>query len=158
MREITGGAGARVAFDPVAGALLPQLADALALGGIVIEYGALAAEQAPFPLFAVLGKRLSVHGYRYKRVGGDPAKLDAATRFVLDGLASGALKPTLDRVFPLDRIADALPLSGIERAVRRDRRHGVTARARASPARTLRARSARSDPRSGRTSPRAPRA
>ncbi|WP_226801868.1 zinc-binding dehydrogenase [Burkholderia pseudomallei] len=28
-------------------------------------------------------------------------------RFVLDGLASGALKPTLDRVFPLDRIADA---------------------------------------------------
>ncbi|CAJ3166185.1 quinone oxidoreductase [Burkholderia pseudomallei] len=107
MREITGGAGARVAFDPVAGALLPQLADALALGGIVIEYGALAAEQAPFPLFAVLGKRLSVHGYRYKRVGGDPAKLDAATRFVLDGLASGALKPTLDRVFPLDQIADA---------------------------------------------------
>lgn len=110
MREITGGAGgagARVAFDPVAGALLPQLADALALGGIVIEYGALAAEQAPFPLFAVLGKRLSVHGYRYKRVGGDPAKLDAATRFVLDGLASGALKPTLDRVFPLDRIAHA---------------------------------------------------
>lgn len=78
MREITGGAGARVAFDPVAGALLPQLAEALALGGIVIEYGALAAEQAPFPLFAVLGKRLSVHGYRYKRVGGDPAKLDAA--------------------------------------------------------------------------------
>ncbi|WP_229656130.1 zinc-binding dehydrogenase [Burkholderia pseudomallei] len=109
-REITGGAGgagARVAFDPVAGALLPQLADALALGGIVIEYGALAAEQAPFPLFAVLGKRLSVHGYQYKRVGGDPAKLDAATRFVLDGLASGALKPTLDRVFPLDRIAHA---------------------------------------------------
>ncbi|WP_324295006.1 zinc-binding dehydrogenase [Burkholderia pseudomallei] len=87
--------------------MLPQLADALALGGIVIEYGALAAEQAPFPLFAVLGKRLSVHGYQYKRVGGDPAKLDAATRFVLDGLASGALKPTLDRVFPLDRIAHA---------------------------------------------------
>ncbi|ABC36620.1 zinc-dependent alcohol dehydrogenase family protein [Burkholderia thailandensis] len=107
VREITGGAGARVAFDPVAGPALPQLADALAFGGIVIEYGALAAEQAPFPLFAVLGKMLSVHGYQYKRVVGDPAKLDAAKRFVLDGLASGALKPAIDRVFPLDRIADA---------------------------------------------------
>lgn len=93
--------------DAVVITALPQLADALAFGGIVIEYGALAAEQAPFPLFAVLGKMLSVHGYQYKRVVGDPAKLDAAKRFVLDGLASGALKPAIDRVFPLDRIADA---------------------------------------------------
>lgn len=76
-------------------------------GEIALQVKALAAEQAPFPLFAVLGKMLSVHGYQYKRVVGDPAKLDAAKRFVLDGLASGALKPAIDRVFPLDRIADA---------------------------------------------------
>jgi NADPH:quinone reductase-like Zn-dependent oxidoreductase len=55
----------------------------------------------------VLGKMLSVHGYQYKLVVRDPAKLAAAKRFILDGLASGALKPVIDRIFPLEQIVDA---------------------------------------------------
>ncbi|WP_296228474.1 zinc-dependent alcohol dehydrogenase family protein [Ralstonia sp. UBA689] len=105
--DTTHGKGARVAFDPIAGSMLPLLADALSDDGTVIEYGALSTEPTAFPLFPALAKRLSVHGYTYQRVVRDPAKLAAAKRFILDGLASGALKPVIDRVFPLEQIVDA---------------------------------------------------
>lgn len=105
--DITHGKGARVAFDPIAGPMLPLLADALSDDGTVIEYGALSAQSTTFPLFPALTKRLNVHGYTYQRVVRDPAKLAAAKRFIFDGLASGALKPVIDRVFPLEQIVDA---------------------------------------------------
>jgi NADPH:quinone reductase-like Zn-dependent oxidoreductase len=41
VQEITGGKGARVIFDPVAGPFLEKLAEAAATGGIAFEYGAL---------------------------------------------------------------------------------------------------------------------
>ncbi|KHK53591.1 NADPH:quinone reductase [Ralstonia sp. A12] len=107
VRNITGDAGARVAFDPIGGSQVLQLAEVLANDGVLIEYGALSPEPTPFPLFAALGKQLSVHGYTYQRVVRDPAKLAAAKQFILDGLASGALKPVIDRVFPLEQIVDA---------------------------------------------------
>ncbi|PTB20615.1 NADPH:quinone reductase [Trinickia symbiotica] len=105
--QITGGAGARVAFDPVGGPALERLAEALSVGGIIFEYGALSAEPTPFPLFPVLGKMLTVHGYQYKEIVGDAERLEKAKRFILDGLTSGKLKPTIDRVFSLDQIVDA---------------------------------------------------
>jgi len=37
----------------------------------------------------------------------DPARLERARRFVLDGLSSGVLKPVIDKVFPLEQIVDA---------------------------------------------------
>jgi NADPH:quinone reductase-like Zn-dependent oxidoreductase len=39
VEEITGGKGARVIFDPVAGPFLEKVAEATALGGIILEYG-----------------------------------------------------------------------------------------------------------------------
>ena len=48
VQEITGGKGARVIFDPVAGPSLKKLAEAAATGGIVFEYGALSMQPTPF--------------------------------------------------------------------------------------------------------------
>ena len=105
--EITNGVGARVAFDPVAGPALAQLADAMAHDGVIVEYGALSSEATPLPLFPLLMKNLTVHGYQYKEVVRDKHKLDRAKRFILDGLAGGTLKPIIDRTFPFERIVDA---------------------------------------------------
>jgi len=105
--DITGGAGARLAFDPVAGPLLEHIAHAMAPHGLVIEYGALSSEATPFPLFPSLMKFLTIHGFQYKQVVGDAEKLERAKTFILDGLASGALDPIIDRVFPLDQIVEA---------------------------------------------------
>lgn len=105
--EITKGAGTRVAFDPVAGPALEQIADAMAQDGIVIEYGALSAEPTPLPLFPFLVKNLTLHGYQYKEIVGDEVRRARARRFILDGLAAGTLRPIIDRVFPFDQIVDA---------------------------------------------------
>jgi NADPH:quinone reductase-like Zn-dependent oxidoreductase len=104
---ITAGEGARVVFDPIAGSGLPTLAEAAARGGTLFEYGALAQEPTPFPLFAALGKALSIRGYTVFEVISNPETFGAAKKYVFDHLASGQFKPRVDRVFPLGDIVAA---------------------------------------------------
>ncbi|MHB0777651.1 zinc-dependent alcohol dehydrogenase family protein [Halomonas sp. WWR20] len=105
--EITQGKGARVVFDPVGGPTLEPLTESMATGGILLVYGALSPEASPFPLFTVLGKTLTLKGYLYSEIVSDAARLDGAKRFILEGLESGALKPTITRTFPLEQIQEA---------------------------------------------------
>jgi NADPH:quinone reductase-like Zn-dependent oxidoreductase len=37
----------------------------------------------------------------------DPARLEAAKAFILDGLTSGSLQPVIAKVFPFDQIVEA---------------------------------------------------
>ena len=104
---ITSGKGANIIFDPVAGPLLEKLADAAASGAIIFEYGALSPEPTIFPLFSMLAKGLTVRGYTLFEIVRDPEKLARGKKYVYDGLQSGALKPIIDRTFPLDAIAEA---------------------------------------------------
>ncbi|CAN7625220.1 zinc-dependent alcohol dehydrogenase family protein [Phyllobacterium sp. LjRoot231] len=104
---ITEGTGARIAFDPVAGPMLEQVAGAMAQNGIVIEYGALSPDPTSLPLFPLFTKNLTLHGYQYKDVVRDRKQLDRAKRFILDGLASGVLKPIIDKVFSFEQIVEA---------------------------------------------------
>jgi NADPH:quinone reductase-like Zn-dependent oxidoreductase len=104
---ITSGKGASIVFDPVAGPLLEKLADAAASGAIIFEYGALSPEPTIFPLFATLEKGLTVRGYTLFEIVRDREKLARGKQYVYDGLQSGALKPIIDRTFPLDAIAEA---------------------------------------------------
>ena len=105
--RITGGHGARVVFDPVGGPTLAKLASATARLGIIFQYGALSPEPTPLPLFELLAKLLTIRGYVLFEVTGDPARLGAGKRFVLDGLAKGALKPVVAKTFPLADIVEA---------------------------------------------------
>jgi NADPH:quinone reductase-like Zn-dependent oxidoreductase len=107
VNEITGGKGARVTFDPVAGPTLAKLAEAAAPGGIIIEYGALSSDVTPFPLFGAIAKSLTLRGYNLFEITGNPPQLEAAKKFIVEGLASGRLKPIIARVFPLDEIVEA---------------------------------------------------
>jgi NADPH:quinone reductase-like Zn-dependent oxidoreductase len=107
--EITGGKGARLAFDPVAGPAIMPLAEALAAGGMLILYGNLSgrAAETPFPFFPAVGKGLSLRGYLVFELIRDPARLAAAGDFIATGLAAGSLNPVIDRVFAFDDIAAA---------------------------------------------------
>src|SRR5208282_3131970 len=80
VKEITGGKGARVIFDPVAGQFLEKLAEAAAPGGIVFEYGALSMQPTPFPLLTALGKGLCIRGYSVLEITLNPEKLAAAKK------------------------------------------------------------------------------
>jgi NADPH:quinone reductase-like Zn-dependent oxidoreductase len=105
--EITGGKGARVIFDPVGGKGIDLLAQAAALGGTIFEYGALAPEPTPFPLFTALSKGLSVRGYTLREVLSDPKLRAKAEQYVFDHVKAGSFKPRIDRVFPFAEIAEA---------------------------------------------------
>lgn len=105
--EITGGKGARVIFDPVAGPYIETLATAAAPGGTIYEYGALSMEPTPFPLFSALGKGLSIRGYTMGEVTRDPALLKTATQYVYDRLQDGRLHPKIAKTFPFANSADA---------------------------------------------------
>jgi NADPH:quinone reductase-like Zn-dependent oxidoreductase len=107
VQAITRGQGARVVFDPVAGAQLAQLTQATAPHGIIIVYGALAPEPTPFPLFDVIGKGITIRGYSMTEVVKDPQRMRKAIGFISEGLADGSLKPVIAKTFPLEQIVEA---------------------------------------------------
>ncbi len=104
---VTSGKGADMAFDPVAGPLLGQLAGAAAPGATIFEYGALSPAPAVFPLFAALAKGLTVRGYTMFEIVKNAERLARGKQFIYSGLATGALKPVIDRTFPLESIVEA---------------------------------------------------
>ena len=105
--RITGGKGARVAFDPAAGPMIVKLAEAASAGGIIIEYGALSSEPTPYPLFPALSKQLTIRGYTLFEFLPVREKIEAAAAFIYQGFASGAFKPVIAKVFKLEDIVEA---------------------------------------------------
>ncbi len=107
IKAITGGNGANIIFDPVAGPFLEKLAAAAAQRAIIFQYGALSLAPTPFPLFEAIGKGLTVRGYTLFEIVSDPEKMVRGKKFIYDGLSSGALKPIIARTFPLEDIVEA---------------------------------------------------
>ncbi len=107
VNKLTKGKGARVVFDPVAGPGIEKLAAATAQHGIIVEYGALASEPTPLPLFTLLGKNLTIRGYVMFEVSGDAERLKRGTEFINGGLASGKLKVVIAKTFPFEQIVES---------------------------------------------------
>ncbi len=107
VEEITDGKGARIVFDSVAGKGIMELAKATAPHGTIFEYGALALEPTPFPLFFALSKNLTIQGYTLHGIFADPAKTLQAKEYVFDNIAAGKLKPRIDRTFKFADMVEA---------------------------------------------------
>jgi NADPH:quinone reductase-like Zn-dependent oxidoreductase len=107
VRDITGGQGARVIFDPVGGPFLEKLAQSAAPGGIVFEYGLLSMEPTPFPLLPALVKGLSIRGYSLMEITLHPEKLPAAKKYVCDRLTDGRFQPKIARTFSFAQTVEA---------------------------------------------------
>lgn len=104
---ITNKKGVNLIFDPIAGSMLEALAEAASIGGMIIEYGALAADTTPFPLFKALKKGLSFRGYTLFEITSDSEKLAKAKEYIFNGLQKGLLKPIVDSIFPFEKMIDA---------------------------------------------------
>ncbi len=107
IKEITGGKGVRLTFDPVGGPFVEQLATASANGGIIFVYGALSPEPTPFPLFTALVNSLSLRGYILVEVTRDPVELEKAKKYISDRLVDGRFVPKIAKTFPLDQTVQA---------------------------------------------------
>jgi NADPH:quinone reductase-like Zn-dependent oxidoreductase len=107
VKEITAGKGARIIFDPIAGKGLETLALAAASGGTIFEYGALAMEPTPYPLFTALSKHLNIKGYTLREIFTDLDAFSNAKKYIFDHITAGDFKPRIDKVFPFAEIVQA---------------------------------------------------
>jgi NADPH:quinone reductase-like Zn-dependent oxidoreductase len=106
--EITGGKGARTAFDPVGGPYVETLANALAPRGILFIYGGLSGQETPYPHWPCAFKGLSMRGWVASEIWNHPHRYQAAQEKILAGLAGGQLKPVIAQTFHgLEQIAAA---------------------------------------------------
>ncbi len=105
--RITGGKGARVAFDPVGGPDFAKLLAALGFGGVIYLYGALSPEPTTLPVLEMIGKMPTIKAHNIWGTSGNEVRRKAAVAYVLRGLESGALKPVIDRVFSFDQMVEA---------------------------------------------------
>jgi NADPH:quinone reductase-like Zn-dependent oxidoreductase len=104
--RITDGNGARVAFEPVGGPDFAKLIAALTFQGIAYIYGALSEDSTLIPVLEMIRKMPTVKGYSIRLVTGDVDRRKAAVEYVTKGLASGALKPVIDRTFKFDEMVE----------------------------------------------------
>ena len=99
--------GVNAIFDAISGPIIEDLASASARGGIIVEYGALDARPTPYPLGKALQKGLTIVGYTLFELTQSSESLERAKAFVLEGLASGHLKPVIDKEFSFEDIQAA---------------------------------------------------
>jgi NADPH:quinone reductase-like Zn-dependent oxidoreductase len=107
VKQITSGKGARILFDPIGGKIVETLAEAAATKGILFEYGALAPEPTPYPLFTALRKFLTIRAYNLFEFASDPIEAPKAKKYIFDRLASGVFKPLISKTFSFSEIVEA---------------------------------------------------
>lgn len=109
VRGATGGRGADVILDVVGAKYLGQNVDALAVGGRLVVIGLQGGAKAELDLGKLLTKRASVTGttLRSRPVEEKSAIMAAVREHVWPLVADGSLSMPVDRVFPLDEVAQA---------------------------------------------------
>ncbi len=101
--------GADVILDMVAGAYFPKNLEALNVGGRLVHIATLAGGTVELPIMKIMQKRLVITGSTLRpRDADEKARLTAEIeRVVWPWVASGAVKPIVDKVFPLAEAAAA---------------------------------------------------
>ena len=109
VRALTGGHGADVVLDNMGAAYLSRNVDVLATGGRLVVIGLQGGAKAELDLGALLVKRAAVHAtsLRSRPAEQKAAIVAAVLAGVWPAVETGEIRPIVDRVLPLDRVADA---------------------------------------------------
>lgn len=109
LRGLTGGRGVDVVYDAVGDRFTEPAVRALAWGGRLLVIGFAAGEIPRVPLNLILLKSASLVGVHWGgMVDRDPARLVTDGRQLLDWVVSGAIRPRVVDVVPLEGTADAI--------------------------------------------------
>lgn len=98
VKQITGGKGAKIVFDPVGGDYINVLGQATANGGQIYLYGMLSGKPTPFPL-STFARGVTMRGSSIGETN-TPEHRDAMVRYIAEHLADGSFEPKISRVFP----------------------------------------------------------
>ena len=120
VRDLTGGAGADVIFDPVGGEVLVQSLRAIAWGGRLLVVGFAGGAIPELAANRILLKSCAVLGVRAGEAARRQPSLAAAAVAALQGYAeSGHLRPHLSASLPLRRYAEGMRLLMERKAIGR---------------------------------------
>ena len=109
VRDETDGKGVGVVLDHIGGRYFDRNLAALAIGGRLVVIATLGGREASLDLARLMVKRQAIIGSVLRSRSVDE-KGEIIARFseaVLPELASGAIAPIIDRIWPLERAADA---------------------------------------------------
>lgn len=107
VRELSGG-GVPVVYDPVGRETWEGSLSCLAPRGYLVCFGNSSGLVPPFSVNELRDRgSLSLSWVRFSDYTADAAELEAAAQELFDALASGALRPTAPRSFPLEQAAEA---------------------------------------------------
>jgi NADPH:quinone reductase-like Zn-dependent oxidoreductase len=107
IREATGGRGADLVFDAVAGPGVKELASVIVSDGTLLIYGSLSGQPTPYPALELGMPAVSMRTFLVFETTTHPDRLRRAAAFVASGLRSGAFRPVVSRTFELDAVAEA---------------------------------------------------
>ena len=122
VKDATSGAGADVILDMVGGDYLARNIEAVAEEGRIVQISTMASASGSVDLRKVMGKRLTLTGSTLRN---RPAAFKAELARTLEEvvwpvIAENRYKPVIDRLFPLEEVADAHRRMEFERAYRQD--------------------------------------
>lgn len=103
VKEVTGGKGADVIYDPVGGDIFDESTRCIAFGGRILSIGFTSGRLPTLPVNIALIKGFSVHGVRAGEYGRQFPEKGAENNAAIWKLAEdGLVKPRVDAEYPLD--------------------------------------------------------
>jgi putative PIG3 family NAD(P)H quinone oxidoreductase len=108
-RDATGGLGVDVVLDSIGATYLERNLDALRTGGRLVLIGLMGGARAELNLASLLTRRIQLIGstLRARPVEEKAELAEAFSRRFGDALARGRVRPVVDRVLPLEQVAQA---------------------------------------------------
>ena len=107
VRELTGGKGASLIFDPVAGPFAETLCEALAEDGTLMIYGGLSKQPATFPRQLAIRGNLTMRGFNFNPMLSDPARLNRALAQLTPRFVDGSYHMPVSRIFAFEDMSEA---------------------------------------------------
>jgi len=110
VREKTGGAPVRLAIDAIGGEIVLRLADCLAEGGTVVNYGLLSGQPCMLGAHHTIFKSITLTGFWLQKRLTAMARpdLEALYADLADRVRTGALTVEVERTYPIEEIKAAL--------------------------------------------------
>ena len=116
VKQITEGAGVRLAIDAVAGNTSLQLAECLADGGVMVNYGMLSGEPCMVQPDWIVFKHLTLTGFWLATQLRDMPRSQIETLYqeLIEDISQGILNVPVEATYSIDDIKDALSHAGRE--------------------------------------------
>lgn len=105
--EFTGGEGVHAVFDSIGAGMIAQYSKALAKNAQIFTYGTLDEKLPELPMMDLYQANATFKPYSLFNYIEDAAWKEKGLGFVYQALASGQIKPFVDKVFPMEEYADA---------------------------------------------------